>query len=481
MSNKDKTTLHKKTKIIATIGPSLSDPKKLLQAIYHGVNIFRINFSHGDVSEHTKMIEIIREVSKRVKRPIGILADLPGPKLRVGSFKKNEPVVLVRGANITLTTRPVPGDDKEIPVDYAKLPQLVSKGDPILLADGLMELEVIKSSTKDIHCKIVVGGELRQKKGINLPGKYIPISPFTERDREILKSVSRLDIDFVALSFIQKPQDIIKARQWMKKSGRVLPIIAKIEKPQAIKEIDEIIDEADAIMIARGDMGVEMPTSMVPVIQKQIIRLAYEKLKPVITATQMLDSMTFNPRPTRAETTDVANAIWDGTDAVMLSGETAMGKYPIQAIKMMRLIIQNAEENPIFDVQLTLKKKKHQDASVIFRAAKVLSEYKECKAIVVYTESGQTAISLSKTRPALPFFAITPSQGTYQRMSLIWGSRTLLCSKGKNVDELFSIADKALIENTFLKKGDRVVVIAGTGLTSGATNMLKIHSLGDNN
>jgi pyruvate kinase len=474
------TTLHKKTKIIATVGPSLATPQKILQAIHHGVNVFRINFSHGDVGGHSDMIAMIRKVAMRVKRPVGILADLPGPKLRVGSFKKNEPVLLVRGQNITLTTRNVAGSTEEIPVDYAKLPALVKKGDPILLNDGLMELEVLKSSAKDILCKIIVGGELRQRKGINLPGKYIPISPFTEHDREILKVVSRLDIDFVALSFIQKPQDIVKARAWMKKSGRVLPIIAKIEKPQAIKEIDAIIDETDAIMIARGDMGVEMPTSQVPVIQKQIIRLCAEKLTPVITATQMLDSMTYNPRPTRAETTDVANAIWDGTDAVMLSGETAMGKYPIQAIKMMRLIIQNAEDHPMFDVNLTFKKKKDNDESVIFRAAKVLSEHKQCKAIIVYTESGKTANHLSKTRPVLPFFAITPSKQTYQRMSLTWGSRTLLCSKGISVDELFAIGDKALVENTFLKKGDKVVVIAGTGLTSGATNMLKIHSIGDN-
>ncbi|MCC7460081.1 MAG: pyruvate kinase [Proteobacteria bacterium] len=473
------TTLHKKTKIVATVGPSLSTPQKILQAIHHGVNVFRINFSHGDVSEHAKMIAMIRQVGARVKRPVGILADLPGPKLRVGSFKKNEPVFLVRGKTITLTNRNVPGNTEEIPVDYAKLPGLVKKGDPILLNDGLMELEVLKSSAKDIVCKIVVGGELRQRKGINLPGKYIPISPFTEHDREILKVVSRLDIDFVALSFIQKPEDIIKARAWMKKHGRILPIVAKIEKPQAIKEIDAIIDETDAIMIARGDMGVEMPTSQVPVIQKQIIRLCAEKMTPVITATQMLDSMTFNPRPTRAETTDVANAIWDGTDAVMLSGETAMGKYPIQSIKMMRLIIQNAEEHPMFDVHFTFKKKKDHDASVIFRAAKVLSEYKHCKAIVVYTESGKTAVSLSKTRPSLPFFAITPIQPTYQRMSLTWGSRTLLCNKGKTVDELIAIGDKALIGNTFLKKGDKVVVIAGTGLSTGATNILKIHSIGE--
>lgn len=473
-----KNKIHKKTKIIATVGPSLASPQKLLQAIHHGVNVFRINFSHGDISAHTKMIETIREVSKRVDRPVGILADLPGPKLRIGSFKKNDPVLLVRNETIILTTRDVPGSTKEIPVDYSKLPSLVTKGDPILLADGLMELEVLKSSGKDIVCKIIVGGELRQRKGINLPGKYIPISPFTEHDRKILKAVSRLDIDFVALSFIQKPQDIQNARQWMKKHGRVLPIIAKIEKPQAIKEIDGIIMEADAIMIARGDMGVEMPTWQVPVIQKKIIRLTSEKLTPVITATQMLDSMTFNPRPTRAETTDVANAIWDGSDAVMLSGETAMGKFPIHAIKMMRSIIENAEENPIFDVHLFLENKKN-DKNLIFRAAKILSEHTECKAIVVYTESGKTAISLSKMRPVLPFFAMTPTQATYQRMSLTWGARTILCDNGKTVDHLMSIGDKMLVSETFLKKGDKVIVIAGTGLSSGATNMLKIHTIGD--
>lgn len=474
-----KNKIHKKTKIIATVGPSLDSPARLLQAIHHGVNVFRINFSHGAVPEHAKMIQKIRDVAKRVDRPIGILADLPGPKIRVGSFKKNDPVNLVRNQTIILTTRSVPGNEKEIPVDYSKLPDLVNKGDPILLADGLMELEVLSKSGKDIVCRIVVGGELRQRKGINLPGKYIPISPFTDKDREILKVVSQLDIDFVALSFIQKPKDILQARSWMKKYGRVLPIIAKIEKPQAIKEIDGIIDEADAIMIARGDMGVEMPTWQVPVIQKKIIRLCYEKFKPVITATQMLDSMTFNPRPTRAETTDVANAIWDGTDAVMLSGESAMGKFPIESIKMMRSIIENAEENPIFDVHLTLKKKKQNDGNLILRAANVLSEHKQCKAIVVYTESGKTATSLSKLRPLLPFFAITPTQQTYQRMSLIWGARTIICDNGKTVNELIELGDKKLIEQTFLKKRDKVVVVAGTGLSSGATNMLKIHTVGD--
>ena len=280
---------------------------------------------------------------------------------------------MVRGATIVLTTRRCPGNSKEIPVDYAKLPSLVSKGDQILLADGLMELLVEKKSGKDIVCKIIVGGELRQRKGINLPGKYIPISPFTKRDREILQIVSRLDIDFVALSFIQKAEDILEARSWIrKKAGRDIPIIAKIEKPSAIDEINSIVEQADAVMIARGDMGVEMPTSQVPVIQKRIIRLAFEKLKPVITATQILDSMTFNPRPTRAETTDVANAIWDGSDAVMLSGETAMGKFPIDVVKMMRSIIENAEDNPIFDMEYGLKDEDKDDSSVILRAAKCI-------------------------------------------------------------------------------------------------------------
>lgn len=466
------------TKIIATLGPSLNSGTKLKNALDQGVNVFRLNFSHGNIESHTQKIDLIRSISKTYKRPVGILADMPGPKIRIGVFSKNEPVYLARGAKCILTSRKVPGSSEEIPLGYDKLPSIVKEGDQILLADGMMELKVLSSDAKDIHCKVIVGGELRQRKGINIPNRYMPISPFTKKDREILKVVSQLDIDYVALSFVQKASDITKAKSWMKKYGRVLPIIAKIEKPQAVDEIEEILKVTDAIMIARGDLGVEVPASHVPVIQKNLILAAAKFGKPVITATQMLESMTFNPRPTRAETTDVANAIWDGTDSVMLSGETAMGKYPHAAIKMMSSIIKSAESEEDFlpDLQPRIP---DGDADHIIHAAASISRSGSHKAILVYTESGKTAIALSKARPNIPVYALTPTLETYRKMSLIWGVRAFISPKGKNVDDLFAIGDQQIIEQTKLKKGDAVIVIAGTGLSSGATNILKIHHLGE--
>jgi len=469
----------KHTKIIVTLGPSLSLAKHLKQALGYGVNVFRLNFSHGSVAQHLEQIKTIRSVASDYKRPVGILADMPGPKIRIGLFEKNEPVYLGRGKTCILTNRNVPGSSQEIPLGYADLPSIVGKGDQILLADGMMELKVVSVSKKqDIVCKIIVGGELRQRKGINIPSRYIPISPFTKKDREILKVVAQSDIDYVALSFVQKAQDIIKARKWMKRHGRVLPIIAKIEKPQALADIDNIMEATDAIMIARGDLGVELPAAHVPAIQKNLIQKAAAFAKPVITATQMLESMTFNPRPTRAETTDVANAIWDGTDTVMLSGETAMGKYPLQAIKTMRSIIENAENNLEFS-QKVLGVHKITDADHLIHAASTISNNPAYKAVVVYTESGRTAISLSKARPHIPIFALTPSFETYRRMSLLWGVRALISPSGKTVDDLFAKGDQTLIKKTKLKRKDQVIVIAGTGLSTGATNILKIHQLGE--
>jgi pyruvate kinase len=468
----------KRTKIIATLGPSFDSSVTLKKALDLGVNVFRLNFSHGSVKDHIQNIEKIRKVSAKYKRPVGILADMPGPKIRVGRFAQNEPVYLAQGARCILTNRNVPGTSKEIPLGYDKLPSIVQKGDQILLADGMMELKVLSADDKDIHCKVVVGGELRQRKGINIPNRYIPISPFTKRDREILKQVVQLDIDYVALSFVQKAADITKAKTWMKKHGRILPIVAKIEKPQAVEEIDEILSVTDAIMIARGDLGVEVPTAQVPVIQKMLIEKAAAHSKPVITATQMLESMTFNPRPTRAETTDVANAIWDGTDAVMLSGETAMGKYPLDAVRTMSSIIAAAEENPEL-AKDKFDKKRESDADYIIHAVSSIGENPTYKAIVVYTESGRTAITMSKARPKSRIIALTPSHETYRRLSLIWGVEAYVSAAGKNVDELFAQGDQVVMKKAKLKKKDAVIVIAGTGLSSGATNILKIHRLGD--
>ncbi|MEZ4704433.1 MAG: pyruvate kinase [Bdellovibrionota bacterium] len=473
-----KPSLPKRAKIIATLGPSINTTPKMKKAIEAGVDVFRLNFSHGSIDAHIGVIQQIRELSTKMKRPIGILADMPGPKLRIGSFAHSDPVYLKRNSQCILTARKVPGSSEEIPLGFAQLPSIVKKDDQILLADGLFELRVTKVKDKDIFCEVVVGGELRQLKGINIPGRYIPISPFTKRDREILSHVVRQDIDYVALSFIQKASDIRHAQKWMKNKGRVLPIIAKIEKPQAVDDLENILDVTDFLMIARGDLGVELPIEQLPVVQKQIIDHSMKKSVPVITATQMLDSMTFNPRPTRAEASDVANAVWDGTDALMLSGETAMGEYPIKSIETMVSIIENAEQSSFYRFEND-RISYLNDSDALLHAVKTISEHSDLHAIVTYTESGTTALKLSKLRPKLRIYALTPKKESVQKLSLGWNIHALINSKGTDVEDMIKNGDACLMQNTSLRKGQKVIMVAGTGLSSGATNMVKIHRLGD--
>lgn len=467
----------RRTKIVATLGPATSMPKMVERLVKAGVDVFRLNFSHGTLKEHLRLTRIIRQLSQHLNLPIGILADLPGPKLRTGLLKDGGPVYLTHNKICTLTTRNVSGTDTVIPVKYPQLPHVVHKNDRILLADGLLELRVLKTKGKEVECRVVVGGELREQQGINLPGQHLEIPALTSRDKVTIQSLSRAEVDFVALSFVQRSQDIEMARKRMKHGGKVVPLIAKIEKPQALKHIRSILQAADGIMIARGDLGVEVPTSQIPVVQKQLIRLSSDMAVPVITATQMLESMIYNPRPTRAETTDVANAIWDGTDAVMLSGETATGKYPVQVVKMMSKIIQQAEANSDFRWKPDMTEEVYDDRAIL-RAATRVCNPKIHKAIVTYTETGATAISLSKLRPQVPIYALTPSKQTCQCLSLIWGVRSFYSIRGRNVDEMIRLGDKILIKNAGIKKGDHVILVAGTQLTSGATNMMKIHQVG---
>ncbi|MCB0326482.1 MAG: pyruvate kinase [Bdellovibrionales bacterium] len=473
-----KSTFEKKAKIIATLGPSVSTKAKIKELIEAGADVLRLNFSHGSIKQHVQQIQTVRSLSKSTGKAIGIMADMPGPKLRIGSFASQDPVYLARHSQVVLTTRKVPGSSKEIPLSFSQLPSIVKKDDQILLADGLFELKVRKVKDKDIHCEVIVGGELRQLKGINIPGRYIPISPFTKKDREILEQIVKEDIDYVALSFIQKASDIVQAKKWMQTRGRVLPIIAKIEKPQAVEDLNPILKATDFIMIARGDLGVELPTEKVPVVQKQIISESMKYSVPVITATQMLDSMTFNPRPTRAEATDVANAIWDGTDALMLSGETAMGQYPKQSVQTMVSIIKEAESSQFYRFQ-EHKMMEFEDSEALLHAVKSISEHPGLHAIVTYTESGSTTLKLSKLRPRLPIYALTPNKGSVQKLSLGWNIQAIENRKGRNVETMIKNGDQCLIKSTPLKKGQKVILVAGTGLSSGATNMLKIHRLGD--
>ena len=469
----------RRTKIICTLGPSIADPKKLERAIRLGADVIRLNFSHSTFEQHGRSIRLIRKLSSKLKRPVGILADLPGPKLRTGDLENGKPILLKRGAKTTLTTRAIEGTSEMIPVLFAKLPKFVRRGSRILLQDGNLELHVLKKTGKDIQCEVVAGGLLQEHQGINLPGRHLSIPAFTSRDKESVRFLAKNHVDFMALSFVQRASDIKKARNMMKRLGQSIPIIAKIEKPEALKHIDEILDASDGLMIARGDLGVEVPTADIPVVQKNLIHLANDNSVPVITATQMLESMMNKPRPTRAETTDVANAIWDGTDAVMLSGETASGDYPFEAISIMSDIILRAEENPKFSTMQAATTKGPLHARTVIEAVSLVSNPDSHKAIVTYTATGDTAKALSNFRPEIPILALTPSPSTYQRLSLLWGVRGFVSPQGRNVEEMIQAGDKMLVRKAGLHKGDHVIVVAGTHLTSGATNLMKVHQVGE--
>ncbi len=467
----------RKTKLIATLGPSSWSPKMIERLSHAGVNIFRLNFSHGTAKLHSKLIRTIRSVASTLRQPIGILADLPGPKLRIGDFKDGQPVFLTNKNKCTLTTKKIEGSSSVIPISFTRLPHIVQKKDRILLADGKLELVVLNTTSTDIECEIIVGGELRNHQGINIPDRHLDIPSFTFQDKKAIDLLQKFHVDFVALSFVQTAHDIERAKSMIKQKKMILPVIAKIEKPQAVKHILPILDHADAIMIARGDLGVELPTSDLPVLQKHLIRLASEKKVPVITATQMLESMMSNSRPTRAETTDIANAIWDGTDAVMLSGETATGDHPLLAVQTMDNIIRKAEQNDHFAWHANSKSIVGPELSVL-KAACEIANPNEHKAIVTYTETGHTAIMMSKLRPKLPIYAITHKPHTREKLTLAWGVKSFVAKRGHSADKMFYNGDQVLLEQTKLKKGDLVIVAAGTQLTSGATNMMKVHRIG---
>ena len=469
-----------KTKIISTVGPASSTENILEKLIKAGVDVFRLNFSYGDHSFHLDAIKKIKAISNKLKKPIAVLQDLQGPKIRVGKFKNNEPVYLKKGNIIKIITKDILGSDSIISTTYKDLFRDVSIGDKILIDDGLIELKVIKKEDNDVVCKIIVGGYLREYKGINLPNVDVSANSLTKKDKRDLKFGLENGVDYVALSFVRKPQDILNLKRLMRKYGNPRPIIAKIEKPQAIDAIDEIINVSDGVMIARGDLGVEMSTEIVPILQKQIIAKANDAGKIVITATQMLESMINSPTPTRAEASDVANAIFDGTDVLMLSGETARGKYPVEAVKMM---VRIAEESERSSFKIGHRERFDEDddspAKAIANSVWYASKEAKAKAIVVFTLSGSTALLIAKQRPEAEIIALTPLGDTYQKMSLYWGVRPLLSEFGENTDEMIRKGEETIIKNGFLKKGDKVVVVAGKTYSVGSTNMMKIYKLSE--
>jgi len=467
----------RKTKIVATVGPACSSAKMLQRLLQAGVDIFRLNFSHGTNADKQELISLIREVSAQVGRDVGILADLQGPKIRTGKMA-GDAMLLTKGEEVTITTADILGENNLIPTIYKALPYDVKPGSRILLDDGLLELKVASVHGEDVVCSVVTGGILKNNKGINLPGVKVSAPSLTEKDCHDLAFCLEADVDFIALSFVRTAADVEELKRIISASGKQIPVVAKIEKPEALRNFDKILKVADAVMVARGDLGVEVQAEKVPVYQKKIIEACNRAGKPVITATQMLDSMIKNPRPTRAETSDVANAIIDGTDAVMLSAETASGEYPIEAVETMVKIALEVEQAGF------LKQIQHGDefsgsiAMAVAESACRAASSLNARAIVVFTRSGSTAALLSRFRPITPIIAFTASREIRRRLSIFWGVRCTEVGIMENTDQQIFEVEKILLASGF-RKDDLVVITMGTPIeTRGSTNLMKVHKLG---
>ena len=466
-----------KTKIIGTLGPAIRNPAILDDLLNEGMNVARLNFSHASHEEHAENIQMLRDASKKSDIPIAILADLCGPKIRLGIMEK--PVEIVSGETIVISTMPeaYTGKYKMVPTEYSQLAADVKPGNRILMDDGLLQVIVRESAGADVICEVIDGGLVKSRKGMNLPNVDISVSAITDKDRKDLDFIVTQDIDFIALSFVRSRDDIRELRWLMKERGKSLPIIAKIEKPEAIDDIDAIIKETDMIMVARGDLGVEMPPQDVPVLQKMIIHKCVEANKPVITATQMLESMITNPRPTRAESSDVANAVFDGTDAVMLSGETSVGKYPLNAVRIMQQIIRASEKHALSSefVKIRSGGLNITDAENICHSACIMAQEAGAKAIITITKSGITAKLLSKFRPDIPIIAFSEEEKTIRELNIVWGVQGELIEEVNDTDSTLKRAKKTALALGYIKPGDKVVYTTGIPLlTSKAANMVKI-------
>ncbi len=470
----------RKTKIICTIGPASEQPEVLDKMIEAGMNVARLNFSHGTYEEHQRRIDNLRQAAARSGRPLAIMLDTKGPEIRTGLLKEGK-VLLQSGQRFVLTIRDVAGDNREVFVNYPNLPREVNKGTTILLADGLINLLAEETTDTDIICTIINGGELGEKKGINVPGVRINMPFLSQKDIDDINFGIDHKVDFIAASFTTKAEDILDIRRLLEKRQADIEIIAKIESQSGVDNLDDIIQIADGIMVARGDLGVEIPAEDVPLVQKIIVEKCHPVGKMVIIATQMLDSMIVNPRPTRAEVSDVANAIFDGADAIMLSGETAAGKYPVEVVQTMARIAKRAEEVLPYE-EILRKKKTWGNISVtdaISYATCATAMSLEATAIISATRSGYTAKMVAKYRPYSTIIAATPDIRIYNKLALVWGVYPILIPDTPGTDALFDISVKNAVEAGFIKYGDLVVLTAGvpTGF-SGATNLLKVHVVG---
>ncbi len=467
-----------RAKIVCTLGPATSSPETIRRLIDAGMDVARLNMSHGSHADHERSYRMVRKAADESEHSVAIFADLQGPKIRLETFAEG-PVQLAKGDAFTITTRDVEGDATVCGTTYSGLPGDVSAGDPILVDDGKIRLEVTSVEGRDVHTKVIVGGPVSDHKGINLPGVAVNVPALSEKDEDDLRFALRISVDFVALSFVRSASDVDRVREIMDEVGVRLPVIAKIEKPQAIDNLDEVIETFDAFMVARGDLGVECPLEDVPFLQKRVIEKARRNAKPVIVATQMLESMIHNPAPTRAEASDVANAVLDGTDAVMLSGETSVGDYPIEAVETMNRIIDSTESHELRSMAAIDWQPKTR-GGVIAKAAAEVADRIGAKYLVAFTQSGDSARRLARYRGAVPVLAFTPEDKVRCQLSLTWGIETFRTAAVEHTDEMVRQVDEQLLEIGRVQEGDLVVIIAGSppGIP-GSTNALRIHRMGD--
>jgi len=468
----------RRAKIVCTLGPATSTPERIRQLVDAGMDVARMNLSHGSYEDHEKVYRMVRDAADATGHSVGIMVDLQGPKIRLGKLASG-PIDLAEGQEITITTRDVPGDAEVVPTTYAGLPGDVSPGDLVLIDDGRVALEVLDVADTDVRCRTQVPGRLSNNKGINLPGVAVSVPAMSDKDKADLRWALGLTVDIVALSFVRSGADVEEVHAIMDEVGVRRPVVAKIEKPQAVDNFDEVVKAFDAFMVARGDLGVECPLEDVPFIQKHIVETARLNAKPVIVATQMLESMISAPRPTRAEASDVANAVLDGADAVMLSGETSVGDYPIQAVRTMARIIESTEDHGLARMAL-IDWQPHTTGGIIAKAAAEVAERVGARYIVAFTQSGDSARRLSRYRSQIPVLAFSPVPLVRSWMSMAWGVETFIGEYVEHTDEMVRQVDEKLLDIGRVKEGDIVVIIAGSppGIP-GSTNAMRVHRMGD--
>ena len=468
----------RRAKIVCTLGPAVESPEKVRELIAAGMNMARLNLSHGSYEEHQGRLDRVRAAAKEAGKAVAVLVDLQGPKIRLARFE-NGPHELARGDIFTITTDDVPGTKERVGTTYKGLPGDCKAGDRILIDDGKVTVEVVEVKGNDVVTKCIQPGFVSNNKGINLPGVAVSVPAMSEKDEDDLRWGLRAGADFIALSFVRNAADIKDVHAIMDEVGIRVPVIAKIEKPQAVANLVEIVEAFDGIMVARGDLGVELPIEDVPMVQKRCVELARDAAKPVIVATQMLDSMITNSSPTRAEATDCANAVLDGADALMLSGETSVGKWPVETVEVMARIIESTEDNGLDRIP-KLGTRPHTHAGAVSLAAVEIAELLGSKFVCVFTASGDSLRRVARLRSAVPTIAFTPSADTMRQVSMVWGSKTFMVKPVQHTDQMMSQVDEILLAQGLAKIGDEVVVVAGTPPgVPGSTNTLRVHRVGE--